>query len=753
MKSAHIHGRILIDGSARFTRDIPKISGMLYGGICFADKVGYLRGIDTSSVPPDVPVITHRDIPGRNRMGVIFRDMPILVEDEVWFVGQPVAVVVADTPSKAREYAGMISLDIDPVPAVVDVEEALEKGWMIGKEFLVERGDVEKGFSSVDYVLEGVFASPHQEHFYLEPQVARACPMEEGQMFIWCTTQHPTTVQETVAEVLGVETKDITVEVLRLGGAFGGKEEWPTLWASLASVCARVVGRPVEISLTREEDTGFTGKRHQYVNRWKVGFDKQGRIEAYDVVLQSNGGAYADLSTAVMERSVLNAEGCYNIPNARVRGRIARTHLPPNTAFRGFGTPQAVLMIEYVMDRIAHFLKMDRLKLRLQNFYTDGDATPYGQVLQDVKIRDVIKQLGGLEQWERIKQRVDEFNRANRWRKQGVGIAPIKYGIAFTAKFLNQGFALVHIYTDGSISITTAGVEMGQGVATKMAQIAHSMLGVPLERIRVEPSNTKRIANASPTAASTAVDLNGYALRDAISQIKGRLCDFLCEKWGCSADELEWRDGRVQYKEQALDFGELVMSAYLDRINLSAYGHWRTPGIDLDPETLRGHPFRYFVYGAGIVVVEVDLLTGAVQLKEAYIVHDAGKSFSEIVDMGQIRGAFIQGCGWLLWEEVFYDKSGKNLACNASTYKIPTIAEVPSVFKAEFLKGSTSDFGVMASKGVGEPPFLYGIAGFLGVLDALSSAFDHKIFPPLMPPATPERILMALKEMEVQDVQ
>ncbi len=723
---------LLIEGKAKFTDDIIEPPNTLYASLVRAPFVGQIKDIKLPK--GEYIYLDEKDIPDKKYIGEVAKDVPIF-PDEAHYVGEIIGCVLAKDKKTAKEIKEKVVIEGIKGEAIKDADEALEKGFSIGTPLVVKNGVLR--FSQNDTIFNGQFEVGFQEHFYLEPQSVLVVPLEGKKLKIYCTTQHPVSVQENVADVLGIDVKDVEVEVLRLGGAFGGKEESPTILAVIASIGTYKTGKPVRLTLTREEDAAFTGKRHAYKNEWQVRVSKGGKIKGIDIKFKSNGGYYADLSIPVIERTLLNAEGIYRIPYVNFKGLVAKTNLPPSTAFRGFGTPQAALMIEYIMDYIADKTKIDRLKIRELNFYKKGNKTPYGQTINDFNMYDIFNQMNIEKLWKETQKEVKEFNSSNKYKKMGTGFIPVKYGIAFTSKFLNQGYAFLHLHKDGSVSVATGGVEMGQGITIKMANIVNNILGIPIDRINVMPNKTAIIAHSSPTAASSAVDLNGQALKVAIKKIKRNADSFCMKKYG---NKSEWNNNMVQCGKNVFTVKEFVNLLYKERISLSALGHWRTPGLSLNNEKMKGKAFSYFVYGAAFVVSIVDMLTGEIRLKKVKIVHDAGKSFNESVDKGQIIGAFMQGSGYLLWEEVFYDKNGLNRSNNASTYKIPTINEVPNIFEVELLQNSKSDYGVLASKGIGEPPFLYGIASYLSVLNAMKHYSGE--FAEVFPPLTAEKIIM-----------
>ncbi len=753
----HIAGPLHVTGRSRFITDEPRPEGLCFLRVFpspFARaRILKLDAAEAERSPGVLGVFTHRDIPGQNQIGHAVLDEPLFPEEETAYCGQPLAVVAGETEEAAGMGVKLIKARFQELEPVLSVEKALEKGLLYAPERRIECGDVERGFAESEHVIEGTVSTGAQEHVYLETQACRALPGEDGEITLFCATQSTAEVQEIAARVLGVDSKDVTVDVRRLGGAFGGKERAATIWACLAALACYRLRRPVELSLSRLEDMSWTGKRHPYVMRYKAGFGSDGRIKAYSVELNSNGGAYTDLSMAILERSMLHADNAYHIPNARIVGRACRTNLPPNTAFRGFGAPQGIFAVECVMERIARRLGMDPLEVRKRNAYAEGQPTPYGQPVLEAAGREMLERLERNSKYAELRKGVDDFNRANRELRRGIGVVPVKFGISFTSAFLNQGSALVLVYSDGTASLSHGGIEMGQEVNTKVAQVVARELGLGLESIRVESSNTKRTANASPTAASTGADINGHAARDAARQIRERLAPvaarMLSEKAGTGYDatSLVFEDGSVYAKgrpELRLAFKELAHEAYMQKVDICAHGFYATPGVHFDREKGKGNPFYYYVFGCCLAVAEIDVKTGASRLVEVHIVHETAKSLNPAIDRGQIEGAFIQGCGWCAMEEMKWDEKGRYLAVTPSTYKIPTIRDLPEAFEIDMVERERKHASVFGSKAIGEPPFVYGEAAWFAIKDAVESLLGHEKEADLAHPATPEAVLAAL---------
>ncbi len=756
----HIAGPLHVTGRSRFVTDEPRPEGMCFLKIFSSPhaRARILR-LDTSEAeraPGILGVFTHRDIPGHNQIGHAALDEPLFPVEETAFFGQPMAIVAGETEEAAERGINLIKAEFQELKPVLSVEKALARGLLYAPERRIEAGDVERGFAESEHILEGRMETGAQEHVYLETQACRAVPGEDGEVILYSATQSTAEVQEVAARILGVDRKDVTVDVRRLGGAFGGKERAATIWACLAALACYKLRRPVELSLSRLEDMSWTGKRHPYVIKYRAGFGGDGRIKALSMELNSNGGAYTDLSMAILERSMLHADNAYFIPNARIIGRACRTNLPPNTAFRGFGAPQGIFAIEYVMEGIARKLGLDPLEVRKRNSYAEGQPTPYGQPVHEAAVTEMLERLEKKSRYQDLRKSVEEFNLNNSELRRGIGVVPVKFGISFTSAFLNQGSALVLVYGDGTVSLSHGGIEMGQEVNTKVAQVVSRELGVGLESIRVETSNTKRTANASPTAASTGADINGHAARDAASQIRERLApvaaEMLSKKWGTSfpANGIVFEDDRVFSRdnpEKSISFGELAHQAYMDRIDLCAHGFYATPGVYFDRERGKGNPFYYFVFGSCLVVAEVDVMTGASRLVEVHIVHETAKSLNRAIDRGQIEGAFIQGYGWCTMEEIRWDDKGRYLAVTPSTYKIPTIRDLPEVFDIEMVETKRKHASVFGSKAIGEPPLIYGEAAWFAVKEAIESLSGHRKVADLAHPATPEAVLAAIWRM------
>jgi len=750
----HISGKLHLTGSSHFIADEIPLPEMLYAKFLFSPvahaNITELDISEASAFPGVEKVITAADIPGINQIGLVIQDEPLFPEKEIMYIGQPLAMVLAQDEKIAEAAVKLIHLKYEELPPIFEIEEADEKGEWYVPERKIESGDVQKALTESEFILQGITETPTQEHFYLETQRCRAIPGEDGQIFLHTATQSTMEVQEVVSRLLNLPANHIIVEVPRLGGAFGGKERGGTIWATMAALGCFLTHKPVQVLLEREEDMRSTGKRHPFQGRWKVGFDARGKIEALDIELLSNGGAYADLSIAILERAMFHAENAYFIPNVRIRGRACRTNLPPNTAFRGFGAPQAIYIIEYIMEQIAQKLQLDPLKLRELNAYRSGDITPYGQKVMESNFPAIFERLAKNSNYLQLKEEVEQYNALHKDRKQGLGIVPVKFGISFTTTHMNQASALLWIYIDGTASLTTSAVEMGQEVSTKCATVVSEILGIPIENIRVESSNSQRVGNSSPTAASTGADLNGNASRIAAEKIKSQLLPIAQEMLknqgiACELEEICFKDGTVysaDYPEKKIEFKDLIRQAYLSRIPLGAYGYYSTPSLSFDREKGKGSPFHYFVFGTALAQVQIDLLTGEHQVLKVFIVHETGNSLNEDIDRGQIEGAFIQSMGWCTCEELPRNDKGHYLAINPSTYKIPTVRDLPVDIQIEMITSGSQYASIFGSKAIGEPPFIYGLTVWFAIQNAIKSVVPQAL---LKFPATPESILLALQ--------
>ena len=747
-----------VRGESLYLDDLPVVKGTLYARV-FGSPIahGHLRSVDLSLalvIPGVVRILMASDIPGENQIGGIVPDEPILAEDTVDFCGMPIALVVAETEEIARQAVAAIRAEIDPLPIITDPREAYAKGELIVPPRTFRTGNAEAAFADCDYIIEGRADSGGQEHLYLETQGAYAQPLENGSIRLISSTQGPTAVQRAVARVLGVPMHRIEVDVTRLGGGFGGKEDQANMWAALVSLATYVLRRPVKYVLHRMEDLRMTGKRHPYSSDYKIGLTRDLKIKAYQVSFYQNAGATADLSPAVLERTLFHANNTYYIPNLTATGYSCRTNLPSNTAFRGFGGPQAMFVLEAAIAKAAETLGIPASTIQRANLLQDGDAFHYGQLAEGCEAIQCWTDAEQRFDFRRLEQEATAFNQTNRLYKKGLAIMPICFGISFTKKWMNQASALVHIYTDGSVGVSTGAVEMGQGVNTKMIQVAAQCLSIEPERIRIETTNTTRIANTSPSAASATSDLNGKALQIACLTLTDRLClaartylKLTDQQVVTIRKERVWVDGQ----STELDWKTLISQAYMQRVNLSEHAHYATPTIHFDPVTEKGHPFAYHVYGTAIVGVALDCLRGTYEFDYVRVTNDFGQSMNTIVDRGQAEGAIVQGIGWMTMEDLQYNAEGRLLSNALSTYKIPDIYAVPKEISVHFLKTTGSDYAIFNSKAVGEPPLMYGIGAYFAIRNAIR-AFNPAADLPFSSPMTPEKVLMSLYQKQGVEV-
>ncbi|MEV5001286.1 xanthine dehydrogenase molybdopterin binding subunit [Nocardioides sp. LML1-1-1.1] len=683
-------------------------------------------------VPGVVRVLTAADVPGVNDAGVK-HDEP-LFPGEAMFHGHAVAWVLGETLEAARLGAAAVSVSWEPLPSVLTLTEAIAQGSFQGARPRLQRGSVDDGFAASTRVVEGELEMAGQEHFYLETHASLALVEDDGQVFVQCSTQHPTETQEIVAHVLGLDSHQVTVQCLRMGGGFGGKEMQPHGFAAVAALGARLTGRPVRVRLTRQQDMAMTGKRHGFHAVWRAGFDDDGRIQALEATLTADGGWSLDLSEPVLSRALCHVDNAYWIPHLAVAGRIARTHKTSQTAFRGFGGPQGMLVIEDILGRCAPLLGLPAEELRRRNLYVEGQATPYGQPVRHAeRLHRAWQQVLDSSDFAARRAAVTAANAGDPHRKRGLAITPVKFGISFNFTAFNQAGALVHVYKDGSVLVNHGGTEMGQGLHTKMLQVAATALGLPIERVRLAPTRTDKVPNTSATAASSGADLNGAAVKDACDQVLARLAP-VRERLGEGAS---WE--------------EVVRAAYLDRVQLWAAGFYRTEGLSWDAAAMRGSPFKYFAYGVAAAEVEVDGFTGAYDVTRVDIVHDVGDSLSPMIDIGQVEGGFVQGMGWLTLEDLRWDQSdgatrGRLATASASTYKIPSLSELPGTMRIALLEQAGEDGVVYGSKAVGEPPLMLAFSVREAIREAVAAFGPAGHVVDLPSPATPEAVWWAVEE-------
>jgi xanthine dehydrogenase large subunit len=716
-------------------------------------RVIALRTEPALAVPGVVRVLTADDVPGINDAGVK-HDEP-LFPDEVMFYGHAVCWVLGETLEAARLGAAAVEVQYEPLPSLITIREAIAAQSFQGGQPHMERGDVETALVTSPHVFSAEFEFSGQEHFYLETHCSLAYVDEAGQVFVQSSTQHPSETQEIVAHVLGLRNHEVTVQCLRMGGGFGGKEMQPHGYAAIAALGATLTGRPVRLRLNRTQDITMSGKRHGFHVQWRVGFDDDGRLQALDATLTSDGGWSLDLSEPVLARALCHVDNAYWIPNVRVNGRIAKTNKTSQTAFRGFGGPQGMMVIEDILGRCAPLLGYDAAELRRRNLYTEGQTTPYGQVVRHPERLAVAwQQVLESSDFAARSKEIASFNEEHEHIKRGLAITPVKFGISFNFTAFNQAGALVHVYRDGSVLINHGGTEMGQGLHTKMLQVAATTLGVPLGKVRLAPTRTDKVPNTSATAASSGADLNGAAIKNACEQIRDRLAMVAAERLGVNADDVRFADGEVRgiaFSSPRIPWEEVVKYAYYQRVQLWASGFYRTQGLHWDSSAMHGAPFKYFAYGVAASEVEVDGFTGAYHLRRVDIVHDVGDSLSPLVDLGQIEGGFVQGAGWLTLEDLHWDESdgpyrGRLTTQAASTYKLPSFSEMPDVFNVTLLANATEEGAVYGSKAVGEPPLMLAFSVREALRQAAAAFGPPGTSVDLASPATPEAVYWAVEQ-------
>ncbi|MFN6963927.1 MAG: xanthine dehydrogenase molybdopterin binding subunit [Pyrinomonadaceae bacterium] len=740
-----------VRGESVYLDDIPLVQGTLFA--CVFDSPvahGRLRSIDrreAEAAEGVVRVITASDLRGENQIGGIVPDEPLLAEGEVHFRGQPIAIVVATSEELARKAAKKIVVDIEPLEPVTDPRVAAANGDLIVPPKRFKLGDTDQAFAACEHVFEGRADVNGQEHLYIETQGAYAVPTENGGLKIYSSTQGPTAVQRAVCRVTGLPMHSVEVDVQRLGGGFGGKEDQANAWAAICAVAAQLTGRPVKYALHRMEDMRMTGKRHPYSADYKIGLDRDLKIVAYEATFYQNAGASADLSPPVLERTLFHCTNSYYIPNVSAVAYSCRTNLPPNTAFRGFGGPQGMFVIESAIAHAAEKLGVRASDIQKRNLIKDGDEFPYGQIAESDAIATWMQGDAKFD-FERLRREADEFNAGSRYLKKGVATMPVCFGISFTKTPMNQARSLVHVYTDGTVAVSTGAVEMGQGVNTKIAQVAAEVFSLPIERVRVHTTNTLRIANTSPTAASAAADLNGKATQMACEKILKRLKEVAKDLVEAeTAEAVTLNNGFVLRDGEPTDFDwiKLVNEAHLQRVSLSEHAHYATPGIHFDWGTAKGRPFAYHVYGTAIVGVTVDCLRGRYEIDYVKCCHDFGTSMNTAVDLGQIEGGIVQGIGWMTMEEVVYDSDGRLRSNALSTYKVPDIYSVPKEIAVLPLETDRHNLAIFNSKAVGEPPLMYGIGAYFAIRNAMK-AFEpnDEVVVAFDAPLTPEKVLLSL---------
>jgi xanthine dehydrogenase large subunit len=753
-KPAHPHDSagLHVAGTARFTDDVPEPADLLH--LAFgqsAEAHARILSINLAAVraaPGVVAVFTAADIPGANDVSPVAGDDRLLADGEVVHVGQPVFLVAATSQRAARAAARLARINYEALPARLTIEAARAAATLIEPTQRMARGDAAAALAAAPHRLGGGFAMGGQDHFYLEGQIAVATPGEDGQIHVLSSTQHPSEVQHIVAHMLGHPSADVTVEVRRMGGGFGGKETQPALFAAAAALVAAKTGRSAKFRADRDDDMVMTGKRHDFRVDYDVGFNDEGHILALQLRLASRCGASVDLSPAINDRAMFHADNCYWLPHVEILSERLKTNTVSATAFRGFGGPQGMMAIERVIDAVAAHLGRDPLGVREANLYGPGrDVTPYGMQIADNIVPQLIARLRQTARYDKRRAAIAAFNARSPVIKKGIALTPVKFGISFTTTHLNQAGALVHVYADGSIQLNHGGTEMGQGLYVKVARIVADVFGVPLAQVRITATRTDKVPNTSATAASAGADLNGMAAYNAATTIRERLTAFLARTYGCAETDVRFADGAVIVGAEQLAFAEAARKAHRGRISLSATGFYATPDLDYDRTAHQGRPFYYFAYGAAVSEVAIDTLTGEHKVLAVDVLHDVGRSLNPVIDLGQIEGGFIQGQGWLTTEELVFDGAGRLLTHSPATYKVPTASDRPRHFAIGLWDGENAMPTIGRSKAVGEPPFMLAISVFSALTQAIAATDPaRRCLPPLDAPATPENILRAIAE-------
>jgi xanthine dehydrogenase large subunit len=758
--SAHKH----VTGEAVYIDDMPEPAGTLHGALGLSTVAhGTIRSIDLSAVktaPGVIDVLTAADVPGENDISPTGRhDEPILAEGKVQYFGQPVFCVIAETREHARRACRLAKIAYDELPAVIDVwdlDPLNDK--LVTPPLTLKRGDAADAIAAAPRKVKGRMRVGGQDHFYLEGQISMAIPGEDGDVTVYCSTQHPSEVQHMVSHALGVPSHAVTVEIRRMGGGFGGKETQGNQFAALAAIAAKRLKRAVKIRPDRDDDMIATGKRHDFVIDYEAGFDDDGNISGVNYVYAARCGFSSDLSGPVTDRALFHCDNAYFWPSVLAKSAPLYTNTVSNTAFRGFGGPQGMIGAERIIDEVAFAVGKDPLEIRKLNFYGqkgdkrgDRNVTPYHQTVEDNIVHRIVAELEESANYARRRREIAAFNANSRIIKRGLALTPVKFGISFTATHYNQAGALVHVYTDGSVHLNHGGTEMGQGLYVKVAQVVAEEFQIDIDQVKITATTTGKVPNTSATAASSGSDLNGMAAQNAARQIKQRLTDFAADKYSVPVEQVEFLPNRVRVGNQEIPFPDLIKQAYFARIQLSAAGFYKTPKIHWNRDKGEGHPFYYFAYGASCSEVSVDTLTGEYVVERTDILHETGRSLNRAIDLGQIEGGFIQGMGWLTTEELWWDGKGRLRTHAPSTYKIPLASDRPKIFNVTLADWPEAhESTIHRSKAVGEPPFMLAMSVLHALSDAVASVADHKICPRLDAPATPERVLMAIERLKAK---
>ena len=739
-----------VTGKAIYTDDISEPKNLLHAVIGYSNcSKGVIKKIDYKDVLSSegvVDIITEKDIEGINDVGPIFKGDKIFTSKNIEYYGQPIFAVIAKTNNLAKKAALKVKIDLKISKPIVSIEESIKKKSFVLKPKHLTRGNIKDGFKKSDNILKGKLYSGGQDHFYLEGQIAMTIPQEDNNFLVYSSTQHPSETQQIIGKVLKQNYNSIHVIVRRIGGGFGGKETQSFLFAAITSIAAKKLSKPVKLRVDRDDDMIMTGKRHDFLFDYEVGFNNSGEILALKIMMASRCGISPDLSGAINDRAIYHIDNAYFLPNIEINSYRCKTNTVSNTAFRGFGGPQGMFCIENIIENIAQKLNREASEIRKINFYKDKikNTTHYGMRITDNVIEDIFNKLIKKSNYKKRKIEIDNFNKKNKVLKKGIAITPVKFGISFTTTHVNQGGALVHIYTDGSIHLNHGGIEMGQGLMTKLALVASNEFGLNYENIKISSTDTEKVPNTSASAASATTDINGAAIVNAINNIKSGLNEFIYDYFKTNS-KIKYENNFVYFDKRKISFKELINTAYLNRIPLSSSGFYKTDKINVNTKTLQGRPFLYFTYGAAVTEVIIDKLTGENKILQVDIIHDVGNSINKRIDKGQIEGGYIQGLGWLTTEEVSWKSNGVLTTHSPSTYKIPTAGETPFKFNVEIYdRGFNKEKVINRSKAVGEPPFMLAISSFIALKDAVYNANKGKNSENLIAPATAENILKSL---------
>ncbi len=743
-----------VSGFADYTDDIKEPKDTLYGAIGLSKKAhAIIRKIDLNKVKSSegvISVITNKDIPGRNDVGPVFDGDPIFPEKKVEFYGQPLFAVAATTIELARKAVMKAKITYKNLKPVVTIKDALDKNSLLFKVKKIKRGNASKKIINSKNSLKGNFTTGSQEHFYLEGQTAFVIPKEDNNFLVYSSTQHPSETQQLIAKTLNQKSNSINVLVRRIGGGFGGKET-NFMTSCICALLSRKTGKPVKLRLDRDEDIIITGKRHEFYSEYEVGFNDDGIIQGLKLKLASNCGMSPDLSLAINERALLHIDNAYFISDLEVANYLCKTNTSSSTAFRGFGGNQGMMAIENIIDNISRNLKKDPSTIRKNNFYQKNskNITHYGMKINDNVINEIFNKLEKKSNYKKRYLQIKKFNKKNKYKKKGIAITPLKFGVSFTTIHLNQAGALVHIYIDGSVHLNHGGIEMGQGTHTKIAQLVANSLGLPYDQVHISSTNTSKVPNTSASAASSTTDLNGAAALNAISNIKSNLENFIKLKYKIYNKNPIYKDQYIKFGNKNFEFKKIIKEAYLNRVSLSSTGFYSTPKINFDKKNFKGRPFLYFCYGAAVSEVCVDTLTGENVLERVDIIHDVGKAINPALELGQIEGGFVQGQGWLTIEELNWKPNGQITTFSPSTYKIPAVSDIPKIFNVEIFKeGINIEKVVNKAKTTGEPPLMLAMSVFYAIKDAIASVGNYNIIPEIDAPATPEKILMSINKIK-----